>query len=124
MGLYGSQTETEITSLGFITFDTICQAEADDLEVIRRGKKSGGLAISQTKVDFNDTGIEENSSTLFAGLPLVTIALIAIGIVIGMSLVVASLCMMRRRKNKEARVISISMVSVPAAETKKRELEP
>jgi len=99
VGLYGRQTEAGISQLGFITLDTACQAAAE--EVVDPVEPT----IPEQPTDLEQVNAEktDNDVVLF-GLPLLTFILIAAGIVVGITLIVASLCTLKHRKSQQNRV--------------------
>merc|ERR1712113_4246 len=120
VGLYGRQTEAGISQLGFITLDTACQAAAEEV-----------VEPVEPTIPEQPTGLEQvntektTDKDVLLGLPLVTLILIVVGVIVGITLIVASLCTLKHRKSQQNRVATPEATAVKRRSGQKpREVMP
>jgi len=96
VGLYGRQTETGISQLGFVTLDTACQAAIE--EKVDPVEPTDPVVTPELPLNLDEVNTEKDSMVL--GLPVMTFVLIVVGVLVGIGLITASLCTLRYKKNQ------------------------
>jgi len=100
VGLYGRQTESAITQLGFITLDTACQLAAtkpvEPVEPTEPSEPTEPVVIPEEPVVLVEVDVEEEEkSSTVLGLPALTFILILVGSLVFIGLIVTSVCTLR-----------------------------
>lgn len=116
VGLYGRQTEAGISQLGFITLDTACQVAVEE-KVVEPEQPTDPVVTPESPTNLDEVNTEKEGSTGLFGLDTMTLALICVGVVVGIALIVTSLCTLRYKKNQQNRVAS----PVTSTVTRKRD---
>jgi len=105
VGLYGRQTETGISQLGFVTLDTACQAAVEEkVDPVDPVEPTDPVVTPELPLNLDEVNTEKDSMVL--GLPTMTFVLILVGVLVGIGLITASLCTLRHKKNQQNRVAS------------------
>jgi len=106
VGLYGRQTESGISQLGFVTLDTACQAAVEEkVDPVDPVGPTDPVVAPELPSNLDEVNTEKEGSMVL-GLPMMTFVLIVVGVLVGIGLITASLCTLRYKKNQQNRVAS------------------
>merc|ERR1712066_20107 len=135
VGLYGRQTATGITQLGFITLDTACQAAHEDVIVDPSDPSSPAGQTEDPTANTNnqqplpsqpdqtenlDLVATEEQVPADSELSFLTLIFIAVGAVLGLTVLIVTCCVLKNSINKNNKLTTTpvtTLTTVPPQKT-------
>jgi len=135
VGLYGRQTATGITQLGFITLDTACQAAHEEVIVDPSDPSSPAGQTEDPTANTNtqqplpsqpdqtenlDLVATEEQAPADSGLSFLTLIFIAVGAVLGLTVLIVTCCVLKNSINNNNKLTTTpvtTLTTIPPQKT-------